>query len=275
VENGQDTSSSSTQIGLINGNGAELNLFLSGTGYTADSRTNWGVISTSSAIAGLRLETKGTTSPLTFFQAAAEKMRIDSTGNVGIGITAPTQKLDVVGNIKTSGCLYYASSSLGTCASDERIKTDVRPFDLGLDALLGIRPVNFKYNGLAGFEADGKNQLGVIAQDIEQSAPELVEKREVKLHPEDHKKTEIKVVNYGAFTYVIINAVKQLYEKLVGVQEHQIQQDRHIASKVDKKELETLKSENAQLKARADKFEKENLEIKARLEKIEKMLKSK
>lgn len=141
-----------------------------------------------------------------------------SSGNVGIGIEAPTEKLDVVGNIKTSGCIYYASSSLGTCASDERIKTDVQPFDLGLDALLGINPVQFKYNGLAGFKADGKEQLGVIAQDVEKVAPKLVKTEMVMLSPKDQEKTQIKVVDYGAFTYVIINAVKELYAKVVSLE---------------------------------------------------------
>jgi hypothetical protein len=148
------------------------------------------------------------------------RLVIDTNGNVGIGgTTAPGQKLDVVGDIRTSGCLYYASASLGTCASDERIKKDVHNFDLGLDALLGIQPVNFKYNGLAGHQDDGKKQLGVIAQQIEKSAPELVERRMVTLHPDDKQKTEIKVVNYGAFTYVLINSVKELYSRLVGTQD--------------------------------------------------------
>jgi hypothetical protein len=49
----------------------------------------------------------GTTNnyPFLFFINNAEKMRIDTAGNVGIGTTAPTQKLDVAGNVNASA--YY------------------------------------------------------------------------------------------------------------------------------------------------------------------------
>jgi hypothetical protein len=181
-------------------------------------------------------------------------------GNVGIGTTAPAKKLDVVGDIQTSGCLYYASSSLGTCASDERIKKDVYSFDLGLEALLGIDPVHFKYNGLAGFKADGKEQLGVIAQQVEKTAPELVKRQMVTLNPDDQEKTEIKVVDYGAFTYVIINAIKQFYHKWFN---DSTAIHREIAAK--DRAITSLKSETAKLT-------KENEEMKVRLSKIEKML---
>lgn len=181
------------------------------------------------------------------------KMTLLNNGNLGIGTGAPAQKLDVVGDIQTSGCLYYASSSLGTCASDERIKTDVRGYDLGLEALLGINPVRFKYNGLAGFKTDGKEQLGVIAQQVEKVAPSLVKTKMVQLHEGDQQQTEIKVVDYGAFTYVIINAIKDLYAKWSD------------DSKDIRREIASVKADNAEK-------DKQIAELKQRLDQIEKAL---
>ncbi len=194
-------------------------------------------------------------------------MVINNLGNIGIGQVLPTVKLDVAGDIKSSGCVYYYNSSIGTCASDERIKKDVHSFDLGLDAILGINPVNFKYNGLAGFQDDGVEQLGVIAQDVEKTAPGLVKRKMVQLHQEDTKKTEIKIVDYGAFTYVIINSIKELYHKW---SDDSSEIHREIASNKTSSDLRAsaLEVENAKLK-------QENAEIKARLERIEKALNSK
>ena len=154
-----------------------------------------------------------------------------------------------------------------TCASDERIKKDVQAFDLGLNTLLGINPVNFKYNGLGGLPEDGVTQLGVIAQDIEKRAPQLVKRQMVKLHENDSQETEIKVVDYGAFTYVMINSIKELYAKWFADHKVLEQQARQIATV--KEENEKLKAQAAQEKLAKD---KEIADLKARMERLEKLL---
>ncbi len=141
---------------------------------------------------------------------ADEKVRIRSNGNVGIGISVPLEKLSVVGDIRTTGCLYYNGGSTGVCASDEKIKEEIEDFSLGLDELMGIRPVYFKYNGKGGFAKSTTPQLGFIAQEVEKAAPQLVITKKVKLNPGDKLETEIKAVDYGAFTYLIINSIKEL-----------------------------------------------------------------
>lgn len=71
------------------------------------------IVSNTSEQHGIRFFTgstsnSGTTDPYT---DATEKMRITPSGNLGIGIIAPTEKLDVVGNIKTSGSLSLSKGS--------------------------------------------------------------------------------------------------------------------------------------------------------------------
>lgn len=197
-----------------------------------------GTWSSASASTALVFNTTSTSSI-----SPVERMRINEAGNVGIGTTTPASRLDVNGDIRTNGCLYYQSSSLGTCFSDRRLKKDIRNYELGLDAILEIKPVHFKYNGLGGFPADGAEQLGVIAQEAEKASPSLVQRRMIQLHPEDKEKTEVKIVDYGAFTYILINAVKEMYHR--------------FTEKIDShdNEISTLKLQN-------QKLQEENIVIK-------------
>jgi hypothetical protein len=96
--------------------------------------------------------------------------------------------------------------------SDGRLKKDVKDFRTGLDGLEKIRPVTFKYNGLAGTENHGLEHVGVVAQELEKVFPSMVTTQKRKLNEGDAKETDIKVVDGSAFTYILINAVKEQQE---------------------------------------------------------------
>jgi hypothetical protein len=105
------------------------------------------------------------------------------------------------------------STNTWTIASDSRLKRDVRPFTDGLDVLAQINPVRYYYNGLGGMPTD-KESIGIIAQDMQKIAPYTVSTSGVKLHPDDKENTEILNYNSHAITYVTINAVKELNERI-------------------------------------------------------------
>jgi hypothetical protein len=69
------------------------------------------------------------------------------------------------------------------------------------------------YNGLAGSLNDGKEFVGVIAQEVEQVAPFMVTSMPKKLRPTDEKETSIKQLDANAFIYMLINAVQELSEQ--------------------------------------------------------------
>ena len=202
---------------------------------------------------------------------STEIMRLHTNNNVGIGTSTPSYKLDVVGDINSSGCLRSSVGvSSGTCVSDERLKSEIQPFDLGLDALMGITPKYFKYNGRGGHPVSPQLELGVIAQDVEKTAPQLINTRMVKLNPEDKNLTEVKQVNYTAFSYVVINAVKELYHKLTKVERNVAAIESQIVSESAFKDqqIQNLKQENAAQSIELN-------ELRARLDRIENSLKNK
>lgn len=65
----------------------------------------------------------------------SERMRITPSGNVGIGTTAPTEKLYVAGNI-------YATGNI-TAYSDERLKTNINELNNTLSAIQNIRGISY------------------------------------------------------------------------------------------------------------------------------------
>jgi trimeric autotransporter adhesin len=74
----------------------------------------------------------------------------------------------------------FAGTALtGTCSSDERLKKDIKPLDdqQVLERLALVKPSSFEWRAeeYPQFHYGEGRQLGVIAQQVEQSVPELVQ----------------------------------------------------------------------------------------------------
>lgn len=85
-----------------------------------------------------------------------------------------------------------------TAYSDERLKTDIKTIESGLDKVSQMRGVTFK--------RDGKLNSGVVAQELEKIAPELVKTADDEMGT--------KSVAYGNMVGYLIEAVKELKVEL-------------------------------------------------------------
>ncbi len=164
---------------------------------------------------------------------SAERVRVlGANGNVGIGITNPSYKLDVVGDVNASGSVRSNGVAL---TSDRRFKKDVVVVANALARLLSIRGVTYHWKPdefpERGF--DDARQIGVIAQEVERVFPELV----------SEGVDGYKAVNYPALVAPVIEATRELARSVAGVRAANERQD---------VELKRLKDENAQLKRELD-----------------------
>ena len=97
----------------------------------------------------------GNSSPLIFGVNAAESMRIDTTGNVGIGTTSPLSKLNVQGPI---ACKVYTVATLPT-GIDAYSVAFVSDATLPITTGLGLAPTGGGTNKVPVYTTDGTNWL--------------------------------------------------------------------------------------------------------------------
>jgi hypothetical protein len=91
--------------------------------------------------------------------------------------------------------------------SDARMKENVQSFASGLEIIRAVKPVSFHYNHRSGFDTEVKH-VGVIAQELQEVAPFMVEEKTMEF--ESGEKEDYLTVDPSAFTYLLINAVKEL-----------------------------------------------------------------
>jgi len=125
-------------------------------------------------------------------------------GAVNIRVTSPSYDLQLVDDSAAK-----PSTNTWTIASDSRVKENITPYTKGLSAIMAINPVNYDYNGKAGFSVI-KGNIGLIAQDVLEILPESVSTYKTKLEESDAEDTELYNFNSHALTYILINAIKEL-----------------------------------------------------------------
>ena len=124
------------------------------------------------------------------------RMIIDPSGRVGIATVNPTATLSVSGTADKPGGGLWANFS------DRRLKQDIRPYSEGLDKVLAIKPVRFRYNEKSGHDTEPE-YVGIIAQELQAIAPDMV--REV----ETEEGSFLEADN-SALIFMLVNAVQEL-----------------------------------------------------------------
>jgi hypothetical protein len=116
-----------------------------------------------------------------------------TSGNVGVGYSATTSlqaKVDVNGSVRASS---YVTVSDGTLK--ERIKT----IDSGLEKILSLRGVQYRFKKTEGLDLPQGHQIGFIAQEVERIVPDAV----------FTDASGLKGVDYNKIIPVLVEAIKE------------------------------------------------------------------
>ena len=194
------TNSSNGQVRLqffndLGGNGAGIALF----GSTFGTSPN--VMRYFNNVAGGSMD---------FITSGGVRMVIENDGDIGIGTSAPNARLTVNGTASKPGGGTWATFS------DRRVKENIKPYALGLDAILQVNPVYFNYNNFANYQHNGKTYVGVIAQDIRELYPGSISESNQQAPDGDGN---LLMYDNSELIYSLVNAVKELNDKIVKLEE--------------------------------------------------------
>jgi hypothetical protein len=112
-------------------------------------------------------------------------------------------RLSQSGDFHADGDVIAASAQI---SSDRRLKENIEDLPYGLNEVIKLRPVEFNW---IKEKRDGKHDIGVIAQEVEDIIPEIV-KETLHLPMEKNYKS----VDYAKLAVVLVNAVKEQQEQI-------------------------------------------------------------
>ena len=134
-------------------------------------------------------------------------MTIDSLGNISIGSTTNPNKLTAHGAVQLAnfgaGTLQVDALGNVMVSSDERLKDIGGEFTTGLDAVLGIQPIQYHWKAETGFDTEGV-YTGFSAQNIEALIPEAV----------SYDKNGFRTLSDRTILATVINAIKEMWDKI-------------------------------------------------------------
>jgi hypothetical protein len=154
---------------------------------------------------------------------------IDLSGNVIATVSAPGIKVFSLGvctnSTGTTGEIR-ATNNITAFYSDERLKENIKTIPSALSKLLSLRGVTYNSNKLAeqyGY-FDKKEQVGVIAQEVEKILPQIVVPAPFDIEQDEdgneYSKSgeNYKTVQYDKLIPLLIEAIKEQQETIISLQ---------------------------------------------------------
>jgi len=123
---------------------------------------------------------------------------------IGSNLTATVACYTYVNNLQACGTIRATSDVIAFYSSDERLKNNKQPLTGSLEKLNQISGYGFDWIPMPGIHENEGHDIGVMAQEIEKIAPELVVTRD----------NGYKAVKYDKITALLIEAVKELSTEL-------------------------------------------------------------
>ncbi len=142
-------------------------------------------------------------------------------GFVGIGTYDVQYGIHVEGQIyASSGGITGDGSTTWSAPSDSRIKQNIVPAS-GKKCVENIRNINlYRFNYDSSFiDTDDRNQLGFIAQEVQQYYPKAVKRNSVVLK-NNNKIDGLLSVDVTQINYTLYGAVKKLTEDIIAIKEN-------------------------------------------------------
>jgi len=158
--------------------------------------------------------------------AGANRVTIDSSGNLGIGTTSPWRTFSVAGTVGFNSSLSQSSTGDYLCintgtfevsrgagaacsTSSQRFKDNIQSISYGLAAVLNLHPVSFTYKPEMNVSTSTK--LGFIAEEMRQVIPEVVNLDQQGL-PSG--------IDYPTLTAVLAKSIQELNQKVENISQN-------------------------------------------------------
>ena len=172
--------------------------------------------------------------------------REDNTIRVG---TQGTQTTTFIAGIRGSplagtSVVINNNGRLGTVASSQRFKDDIKPIDKASETIHALKPVTFRYK--RDIDPAGTSQFGLVAEEVEKVNPDLVVR---------DADGEIYTVRYDAVNAMLLNEFLKEHRKVQELEATVIQQQKDFQFKLSEQEKQIealtagLQKVSAQLEA--------------------------